>query len=444
MGARNGTIACGLLAAALLPSVIHAQRTTTGTATVSAGGGGGRMAQARGPLNKVCAELASTPTALVRSPEGRALVGMKKELEGAAAALDTRGQRSRVETERMSEVKRDVDSLMQIIVRRMTDQDGKEQTIVTVHGGAGARTTAQSDAQRGQMVATIRQLQPQIEALMGAATRGAVRIPMPTGWLGVYLSSSARNVPSPEGMLTYYCDYPVIEAVHAGSPAAKGGLLAGDTLIAYNGRDVRAEAVNLTALLVPKSTVRVRFNREGRVREVPLLITPAPEEGRVSFVRTVCTPGIRCEPRGLSFEIDSLLSTRFVVSAGPGMPAQGRGVNGNGMSAIVVPRMPVPTVDIMLAGTGMAVLAGAQLSVIDEEFAEGLGLEPGVLVLRVPRGSPAAEAGLKPGDVIRALNGVPLRDMRPLREALGSSSVKQVKLTVTAKGAAPRIVTVRW
>jgi len=75
-------------------------------------------------------------------------------------------------------------------------------------------------------------------------------------------------------------------------------------------------------------------------------------------------------------------------------------------------------------------------------------VEPGVLVLRVPMGTPAAEAGLRPGEVIRAVNGVPVRDMTPLRRALGNTSgasgSRDVKLTVSARGAAPRIVTVRW
>jgi serine protease Do len=434
-GTRSGTIACGLVAAlALLPSAGSAQ----------ASAGGGRVTgQARAPLNRVCAELASTPTTLTRAPEGRALLRMNKELEGAQAALDTRGQRSRVETERMSEVQRGVDSLMQIVVQRLKDQDGKERMTVTVRGASGARATAQSELQRGQVVATIRSLQPQIEALMGTVARGAVRIPMPTGWMGVYLSSSARTVPSPEGMLTYYCDYPVIEAVHAGSPAEKGGLLAGDTLLAYNGRDVRADAVNLTTLLVPKRTVRVKFVRDGRTREVPLVITEAPQEGRVTFMRSTCPPGGSCPMLGFSVEVDTVRGPGFVASPGAGAASGSRRVIVRGSPGAAL-AAPMPAADIMLAGTGMAVLAGAQLSVIDEEFAEGMGVEPGVLVLRVPRGTPASDAGLRPGDVIRALNGMPLRDMLPLQQALGNPGVRQVKLTVNAKGAPPRIVTLRW
>ena len=50
-------------------------------------------------------------------------------------------------------------------------------------------------------------------------------------------------------------------------PAAQAGLQTGDTLLAYNGRDLRTDAVNRAALFVPKRTLRVRIKRDGRVRE---------------------------------------------------------------------------------------------------------------------------------------------------------------------------------
>jgi len=438
MRARKAPLAYGVLAAvALWPSLGSTQ-----TSTAPTGGGGRTLASSRSALNKVCAELASTPTALVRAPEGRALLRLNKDLEGAAAAMDMRGQRSRIEVERMSEVQRGLDSLMQVVVRTIKDQDGRQRTVVTAHGEGGLRTS-QSELQRGQIVATIRSLQPQIEAFMGTAARRAVQIPMPSGWMGVYLSSSARNVPSPEGMLTYYCDYPVIEAVHAGSPAEKGGLLAGDTLLAYNGRDVRAEAVNLTTLLVPKRTVRVRYKRDGRTGEVPLAITPAPNQGRVAFLPRSCPQGTNCPMVGFSIDVDTVRGTRFEVSSGGGMPPNSR-VGLNQVYARTFLRAPVPPVDVLLASTNMAVLAGAQLSMIGEEFAQEMGVEAGVLVLDVPPGSPASEAGLRPGEVIRAVNGVPLHDIMALRRAFGSPGVRQLKLTVNAKGAPARIVTVRW
>ena len=266
---------------------------------------------------------------------------------------------------------------------------------------------------------------------------------MPTGWMGVTLSKSARDVPSPDGMLTYNCEYPVIEAVHAGSPAEKGGLLAGDTLLAYNGRDVRADAVNLTTLLVPKRVVRVRVNRDGRLREVPITIAPRPDDQNVAFVRSLCPPGQRCESRTFSIDLDTIRGARYEVLPRMGsFGAMGRpNVDRVWSNAPMMPAMPV---DAMFRGTGLAVIAGAQLSVIDDEFAQTMGVEPGVLVIRVLPATPLAEAGIRAGEVIRAVNGVPLREMQPLRAAFGTSGVREARLTVSGKGTGPRIVVVKW
>lgn len=468
---RNGrysALAVGFALAATSPA-LTAQQTKPSTATRVTVRGGTRTVSQPAALNKVCAELAASPSALVFAPEGRALLRFKKDLDGAAVAMETRGDPSeRRDVQRMAEVRRGIDSLMQIIVSTMPDEHGRERTIVTMRREGGSmtpetRAALESRMARVQVEATIRSLEPQVAALMGSAVaRGAVRIPMPTGWLGVTLSKSSRDLPSPEGMLTYNCEYPVIEAVHAGSPAEKGGLLAGDTLLAYNGRDVRADAVNMTKLLVPKHVVRVRVNRDGRQRELPITIAPRPDEPNIAFVRNVCPPGAtRCEGPTFTIEMDTVRVRRNPGSVGGGSAMVG-GMGGNGMggsgvgasggslgrpgsgrifvSSPVPPAMPV---DAMLRGTGMAIIAGAQLSLVDDEFAQNMGIEPGVLVLRVLPGTPLAEVGVRPTDVIRAVNGVPLREMQQLHRAFASGT-REVKLTVAGKGSAARVVTVRW
>ena len=76
---------------------------------------------------------------------------------------------------------------------------------------------------------------------------------------------------------------------------------------------------------------------------------------------------------------------------------------------------------------------------MDEEFFTNLRLKPGVLVLRVPQGTPAAEAGLRSGDVVRQINDVPVRDAVVLRRALSTAS-GPVRLTVQSRGAKDRTV----
>jgi len=65
---------------------------------------------------------------------------------------------------------------------------------------------------------------------------------------------------------------------------------------------------------------------------------------------------------------------------------------------------------------------GVRVQQIDAEKASGLGLPDsrGALVGDVEPGSPAAKAGLEPGDVIRSFNGVPINDSSDLPPLVGA------------------------
>lgn len=402
------------------------------------GGGGGAMVARRAPLNSACAELALRPTTLVNTPEGRALVRLKTDLVSATALAGSELQV--VELQRKAQVERTLDSLMRMMVRTTRSADSvRGQALITLRGPEGERVTFDARAARSELEQTIRVLEPQVQRFVSEmGRRTMVRIPAPTGWMGVTLSQSSRELPSPEGMLTYYCDYPVIETVTAGSPAAKGGLQAGDTVVAYNGRDVRASAVNLASLLVPQRVVRVRVKRDGREREIPLTIAARPVSGSVSFIREACAPGVPCAPHTFVFSTDSVRGFSSRPAMAPRSPSE------FGPSRVFVTTGPSLTIAGERIGSGPSMFAGAQMAVIDDVLASSLGLEPGVLVMHVLPGSIAAEAGLRPGEVIRALNGAPVRDLLPLQRAVSLPGVRELRLTVSERGAEPRIVTVKW
>jgi serine protease Do len=65
---------------------------------------------------------------------------------------------------------------------------------------------------------------------------------------------------------------------------------------------------------------------------------------------------------------------------------------------------------------------GVRVQEIDSEKARGLGLPDsrGALVGEVEAGSPAAKAGLVPGDVIRSFNDVPINDSSDLPPLVGA------------------------
>ena len=103
-----------------------------------------------------------------------------------------------------------------------------------------------------------------------------------------------------------------------------------------------------------------------------------------------------------------------------------------------------PSMNAIAGSATNATILGADLNVVDDDFAQRSGLEPGVLVMRVQAGSPSAEAGLKSGEMIRAVNGVPVRELAPIRRAMNVAGARDMKLTVYGRDTPARIVTVRW
>ena len=79
---------------------------------------------------------------------------------------------------------------------------------------------------------------------------------------------------------------------------------------------------------------------------------------------------------------------------------------------------------------------GAKLEAVTREYAEGLGLArvAGAVVTRISDTGPAATAGLQPGDVITAVDGVEVTDARSVFYRLTTKGVGQnAKLTVIRK-----------
>jgi serine protease Do len=372
---------------------------------------------ARHPLNGACATLANAPTDLVSTPEGIAILRLKRELDGMATVVLQRGAPIEgADPRRMMEMQRGVDSLVQVFVRTRS-ADGTSPPGVTLRGDSisivsgrpleGRTMFEFSDGPRRNVEIYLRSIEPQVKEI---ASRFGARA-QPNGYLGVSLSGAQIRSVSDSGSITAHCDYPVIEAVDVGSPARQAGLEAGDTVVAYNGRDVVAQAVNYPQLLVPGKQLRIKVRRDGKVREVPVTITERPQI------------------------MSEALTTAARRSAASG---------GVMVKAMPIPGSPLPSTMAVGGSASMVVLLGAQLDALDDDFAQSMGIEPGVLIRRVMSGSPAAEAGLRAGDVIRAVNGAPVRDLQPIQRAIAAPGAHEIKLQVSARETATRVVTVKW
>ncbi len=85
---------------------------------------------------------------------------------------------------------------------------------------------------------------------------------------------------------------------------------------------------------------------------------------------------------------------------------------------------------------------GVQVQTVSEDLAQALGIEPGptgtpggALVADVTEMSPAAEAGLEPGDVIVEIGGMPVEDSRDLTFAVADLPIaEEAQITVLRDG----------
>jgi serine protease Do len=160
-----------------------------------------------------------------------------------------------------------------------------------------------------------------------------------------------------------------ITRVEPDSPAEKGGLKAGDVVTAVNGEPVADSAalrlrISRTA---PGTPVKLTVEREGGQRELTVTLARLPERGGPA-----------------SGDEDSPL--------GEGTGSTLRGLSVDELTPDVVSELQLPR------GT------------------------TGVVVTRVDRGSSAAEAGLRRGDVITQVGRQPVSSVREFEAAVGRST----------------------
>jgi len=104
-----------------------------------------------------------------------------------------------------------------------------------------------------------------------------------------------------------------------------------------------------------------------------------------------------------------------------------------------IPAETVQTVVDQLRTDGKVVRGylGVQVQPVTKDIAEGLGLDKakGALVNDAESGTPAAKAGLKSGDVIESVNGVPVNNARDLSRLIaGLKPGTEVKLAYLRSG----------
>jgi membrane-associated protease RseP (regulator of RpoE activity) len=251
----------------------------------------------------------------------------------------------------------------------------------------------------------------------------------PRGRMGVTLTG--RQQPSlREGrMYMQYLGPQVIEAVEPGGPADQAGIEAGDTLLALGKVRLEDAEVPIAELLVPGEKLPVTVRRKGATRTMTMTVGERSIARGASpllfYVETPCPPGRRgCEP-----------VARGAVAATVPQP----------------PRPPSPAEAIVTGQTSWQLtfdgsLAGAVLATIDRDLEELLGTDRGAFVLRVAPGTPAADAGLRSGDVIVGSDAEPVAtpaDVRRAFQRVTATGARTLALVVARRGTT-RAVTLKW
>lgn len=181
------------------------------------------------------------------------------------------------------------------------------------------------------------------------------------GWLGVVIQNVDANLAKSFGLDK--AEGILVSEVQADSPADKSGLRQGDVITQLNGtvlRDV-ADLRNRVALLTPESKATLEIVRDGKKKDINVSIGERPSDLSQAATGKSATPSY--EQFGLTFQE------------------------------------------------------------LTPELAENLGYEGriGVVVSEVNQGSPAASAGMKPGQLVEEVNKREVANIKDLKKAIGNA-----------------------
>jgi serine protease Do len=328
-------------------------------------------------------------------------------------------------TERqLRRLERRVDSLAQLynegeelsVARRRSIGEELDRTVAQIE------ELAQRASQSGSRMVHVRvQMAPMMDEHNAMAMSSALRqedasqLAMPRGWLGIVLSGTAREPRIDNGeLIVRYLTYPVILSVEPSSPAEKAGLTPSDTLVAYDGRDVRDRDISVTRLLRPNSRVLVRIRRDGRTKDVPVTIADVPSRIRLRSEANFDLHVPRAELLAtMPFPRGPVPRTAMVPRVAP-MPPMGP-------MFPMAPLPPLPPTPAMILSSGLNSVAGAELAALTDGLARTVGVHRGVLVTSAVVGSLAHSSGLRDGDVIVRVAGAPVRTVTELRRRVQSA-----------------------
>lgn len=278
-------------------------------------------------------------------------------------------------------------------------------------------------------------LRGMLEPRFGSATLPAIP---PSGWLGFVTQGLSEHIVDETGQHVVYFGYPTIISVDPNSPAEKAGILPGDVLLAYNGRDVVNNDFNLTQLLRPDTKVTITVRRGGDTKEISATVARGPEwmaTRRKALESTRASGALRIERLGPDAPDDP------PQPDGPRAgPRRENGVRVPGRSVFISGEVnPGERTFVLMNG-----MFGASMSTVSAGLAKAFGLKTGVLVNDVPEQTPAWRAGLRSGDVIVSVDDEPVLTLNEFRDRVLTRLRQRAVALQVVRNQKPRTVTLTW
>ena len=249
--------------------------------------------------------------------------------------------------------------------------------------------------------------------------RERVRVAFSGGgaYLGVEILDIDGERASELGMARAYGVY--IDGVVDGEPAAEAGIEEGDVVVAWNGERVESVAGlrRLVSETPPGRVVDLTVLRDGAEREVSVELAE-----RTSFFSG---------GRGLTFVSPQIDLTQIAPSSAR---TRARALEVTEERLREARERAAEGLDRVFYLSGRPRL-GANTQSLGDQLAEYFGVEGGVLVTSVHEDTPAAEGGLRAGDVIVGLGDEEIDDPDDLRRALADLEPGEVSVRVVRDGA---------
>jgi serine protease Do len=248
------------------------------------------------------------------------------------------------------------------------------------------------------------------------------------GWIGMMTGGVPRQEEiSPAGHFVRYFAHPAIVSVDRDSPAQMAGIVAGDSLVAYDGVDVVGRMLNLTQMLMPDRKLGITVRRAGENRDYQVTVARAP----VTVVLRQLDPDDGMPPN------DAVRFFKTPAGGFGGRIGAARVVDGQSTGGVVA-----------VGGRGFLIskagVFGASMETLEPVLAKSLDRPPGVLVKDVPEATVAAKAGFLPGDVIVAAGGQAVLTLSDVQMASVNRAENRTVTFKVIRDKKARVITVTW